>query len=127
MQLTRSLHIKIVTDLSTEEFLNALGRLVSKRDLPALIYGDNAINFIGSRVLNQNVVGKYLSENRIDQKTIAPQSPHQGEIWEAAIKFGKGYLAKAIGGQMLNLVELHTIATKVEAILNQRPIQVTVM
>lgn len=117
--VTRAIHVDIVMDLSTEEFLSALENFIARCDLPTLIYSNNAANFVGSRnVLNQSVAGKYLSENCIDWKTIAPRIPHQGGIWEAVMKSGKGYLVKAIDDQRLNLIELYTIATKVEAILN---------
>ncbi|XP_065211046.1 uncharacterized protein LOC135839099 [Planococcus citri] len=73
-------------------------------------------------VLNCSKFSKFLHENRIEWKTIAPRSPHQGGIWEAAVKAGKASLYRAIGNQRLTLLELHTVSTKVEAILNARPL-----
>ncbi|XP_065219651.1 uncharacterized protein LOC135845113 [Planococcus citri] len=121
--VTRAVHIEIVADLTTEEFLNSLVRFTSRRGLPCKIFSDNATNFVGAlNVLNCSKFSKFLHENRIEWKTIAPRSPHQGGIWEAAVKAGKASLYRAIGNQRLTLLELHTVSTKVEAILNARPL-----
>ncbi|XP_065207856.1 uncharacterized protein LOC135836763 [Planococcus citri] len=53
---------------------------------------------------------------------IAPRSPHQGGLWESAVKAGKSLLMKSIGTQILSLMELSTILCKIEAILNSRPL-----
>lgn len=121
--LTRAVHIEIVEDLTSEAFLNALERFVSRRGFPSLIYSDNGTNFVGARnILIQSTLDKYLVENRIEWKMIAPRSPHQGGLWESAVKAGKSLLMKSIGTQILSLMELSTILCKIEAILNSRPL-----
>lgn len=120
---TRAVHIEVLEDLTSEAFLNCLERFVARRGCPRLIYSDNGTNFVGARnILLQGKVDRFLVDNGIEWKMIAPRSPHQGGIWEAAVKSGKAYILKAIGEQRLTLFELLTIATKVESILNSRPI-----
>ncbi|XP_065213364.1 uncharacterized protein LOC135840665 [Planococcus citri] len=119
-----ALHIEIVEDLTTEAFLSVLERFVARRGLPRIVYSDNATNFIGTKnvLLNDPSINRFLGENGIDWRTIAPHSPHQGGLWESAVKAGKSYLIRSIGNQVLNLFELSSVAAKVESILNSRPL-----
>lgn len=59
---------------------------------------------------------------RIRWNFITARSPHQGELWEAAVKAGKSILLRAIGNKVLTREELTTVLAKVEAILNSRPL-----
>ncbi|XP_065206575.1 uncharacterized protein LOC135835969 [Planococcus citri] len=110
--------------MTTESFLAALERFVSRRGLPNTIYSDNGSIFIGaSNVLSHSQkLLNFANLNSIRWRFIAPRSPHQGGIWEAAVKAGKACLLKAIGNQTLNFSEFNTVLSKVEAILNSRPI-----
>lgn len=92
--VTRAVHIESVMDLTTEAFLSALERFVSHQGLPKLIYSDNATNFVGSHnVFEQSKILEFTSTNSIKWKFIPPRSPHQGGLWESAIKsaFAQGY------------------------------------
>ncbi|XP_039285280.1 uncharacterized protein LOC120351552 [Nilaparvata lugens] len=51
-----------------------------------------------------------------------PAAPHQGGLWEAAIKSIKHHLRHVIGEQILTLVEFTMLITQIEAILNSRPL-----
>ena len=121
--VTRAVHIELVIDLSTESFIMALERFISRRGLPQTIYSDNGTNFVGTNnIFEQNKIESFATSKAIKWKFIAPRSPHQGGLWESAVKSGKSCLFKAIGDQILNIDELTTVLTKVECILNSRPI-----
>lgn len=45
---TQAVHIELVTDLTTEAFLNALKRFIGHRGVCSDIYSDNATNFVGA-------------------------------------------------------------------------------
>jgi hypothetical protein len=45
---TKAIHIELVTELTTAEFLAALRRFIARRGLPQNIYSDNATNFVGA-------------------------------------------------------------------------------
>lgn len=47
--VTKSVHIELVTNLSSEAFLMTLKRFISRRGNPSLVYSDNASNFLGAK------------------------------------------------------------------------------
>ena len=46
---TKVVHIEVIEDLSTEDFLAGLKRFVSRRGLPSEIHSDNGKNFMGAK------------------------------------------------------------------------------
>lgn len=61
--VTKAVHIEVVSDLTTESFLNALKRFISRRGKCRNLYSDNGTNFVGannelrefSKLLNSEV------------------------------------------------------------------------
>ncbi|XP_062537605.1 uncharacterized protein LOC134205912 [Armigeres subalbatus] len=47
--VTKGIHLEVVEDLSTDAFIAALQRFVSRRGVPEQIFSDNGTNFIGAR------------------------------------------------------------------------------
>jgi len=41
-------YLEVVSDLSTDAFLNAFKRFISRRGRPANVYSDNGTNFVGA-------------------------------------------------------------------------------
>ncbi|XP_045487136.1 uncharacterized protein LOC123689754 [Pieris rapae] len=132
--VTRAIHIETATDLSTNSFLNALKRFMSRRGPIQVIYSDNGTNFIGARsylselqnFIFSNAFSEdfrcVLNENRITWQMIPPNAPHFGGSWEAAIKSVKTHLFRVIGKQLLSYEEFLTVLSQIEAILNSRPL-----
>ena len=59
---TKAVHLEVVSELSTEAFLAAFSRFVSRRGLPSLIRSDCGTNYVGSnRHLSE--VQKYLKSH----------------------------------------------------------------
>ncbi|XP_024876689.1 uncharacterized protein LOC112457724, partial [Temnothorax curvispinosus] len=46
---TKAVHLELVGDLTTDAFIAALKRLISRRGKPERIYSDNATNFVGAQ------------------------------------------------------------------------------
>lgn len=88
--VTRAVHIELVIDLSTDSFLMTLERFVSRRGLPEKLYSDDATNYVGTRnLLDHSKIVNFATSKSINWKFIAPRSPHQGGLWESAVKSGK--------------------------------------
>lgn len=131
---TKAVHIELVCDLSTEAFLAALRRFISRRGRCKAIYCDNGTNFIGAkRVLSDfhNFITKQKNSDQLIQALIPenimwhfipPSSPHFGGIWEASVKSVKMHLRRIMGNACLVFEELYTLLTQIEACLNSRPL-----
>ncbi|KAJ2942864.1 hypothetical protein O0L34_g15054 [Tuta absoluta] len=129
---TKAVHLELVADLTTEAFLAALDRFVSRRGRPALIRSDCGTNFKGAdRCMkeiitflseNEEAIGTSLSRQGINWVFDPPGCPHWGGIFEAVVKSAKTHLMRVIGLTILTFEELATVFCKIEAVLNSRPL-----
>lgn len=131
---TKAIHLELVSDLTTDAFLAALQRFVSRRGLVSEMHSDNATNFHGAdnelhrlyeMFCNQAEVDRivrFCQVKEIQWHFIPPDSPEFGGLWEAAVKCTKTHLKRVIGNNTLNFEEMTTILCEIEAILNSRPL-----
>ncbi|XP_022160656.1 uncharacterized protein LOC111026815 [Myzus persicae] len=74
------------------------------------------------------LVGRGEVQNRLSSRIECnwhfnpPAAPHFGGLWEAAIKSIKFHLKLVIGTQILTYEEFQTVVTRVEGVLNSRPL-----
>lgn len=95
---TKAVYIELVSDLSTEGFLNALKRCISRRRLCA--HSDNASNFVCDNRTLQTIANcannpnlkDFSLVNKISWHFSPPRSPHFGGLWEAAARLTKYHL-----------------------------------
>lgn len=134
--VTKAVHVELVSDLTTNAFLAAFNRFISRRGPVSFLYSDNGTNFIGAKAqlddLYKFLIGseynpalkRELIKHRIEWKMIPPLSPHFGGMWESNIKSLKTHLYRVIGTQILTYEELQTVLVQIECIMNSRPLTV---
>lgn len=124
----KAVHLEVVSDLTTDAFLAALDRFVARRGIPTNIYSDCGTNYIGAARQLKALFRDAKEQNRLVSHLQCtwhfnpPAAPHFGGIWEAGIKGAKFHLKHVIGTQILTYEEFQTLVTRIEGILNSRPI-----
>ena len=128
-------HFELVNNMTTEEFLAALRRMINRRGWCKKIISDNQLTFKKAekvvqlsiseylgRELNDETVQNYLAENGITWSYITERSPHRGAFYERLNRSLKEPLRKVLGRARVNYEEMYIIPTDIEAALNQRPL-----
>ncbi|GFX15808.1 integrase catalytic domain-containing protein [Trichonephila clavipes] len=68
----RAIHLELVASLSTDSFLLALRRFISRRGRPKVIYSDNGSNFRGA----------FQELSSLDWKTIMRETNNERIVWK---------------------------------------------
>ena len=124
---SRAVHLEVVADLSTEAFMLAFRRFVSRRSLPQLMMSDNALTYEAAaeelkELFNSDEVLASLERQGTTWKFIPKRAPWFGGFWERLIGLTKAAIKKTLGRTHVSLEVLQTIVVEVELILNNRPI-----
>jgi len=133
--VSKAVHVEVTTDLTSDSYLAALTRFVSRRGLSSDIYLDNGTNFVGAsnhikktlKVLMNDPemkekINKFSLENSVKFHFNPPTASHMGGLWERAVRSMKSHLYKVVGQQILTLEEFQTLTIRIEAMLNSRPL-----
>lgn len=124
---TRAVHLELVSSLSSQDYILALKRFISRRGKPYQIFSDNGKNFVGAEgelsavFQNTKDVLDFASSHNIHFHFIPPYAPHFGGLWEAGVKSCKHHLRRVVGDPKLTFEEFSTVLTQIEAVLNSRP------
>jgi len=109
---TRAVHLEVVEDLTSNAFVAALRRFMSRRGRCLKIYSDNGTNFVGAQKELNAAIDKsipVLASDGIEWHFNPPSAPHFGGLWESAVKSAKSHLTKMMGEAKLTLGELTTL------------------
>ncbi|XP_055622597.1 uncharacterized protein LOC129766156 [Toxorhynchites rutilus septentrionalis] len=131
---TKAVHLELVSDLSTDRFIQALRRFVARRGKCSSLYSDNGTNFVGARnklkellimlkdQQHREQVSKVCADEGMRWHFNPPSAPHFGGLWEAAVRSAKHHLLRVIGENPVSLEDMNTLLIQVEACLNSRPL-----
>ncbi|EYC34951.1 hypothetical protein Y032_1242g3778, partial [Ancylostoma ceylanicum] len=129
---TRAVHLELVENMTTGEFLNSFMRFVSRRGVPKIMRTDCGTNFkhgekIIATMFEKNDITNtslmsYCATEKIKWLFNTPSAPWMGGVWERLVGSVKRALNKCIGRKKLAFTEMYTVLTKIEAILNTRPL-----
>ena len=88
------MYLELANDKSTDAFLLALRRFISRRGFIKVLKSDNISNFIGAekelkealKQLNQDKIIDVTSRQNIEWKFKLTISPWTGRVWESLVK-----------------------------------------
>ena len=106
--LTRAVYLEILPNLTVEEFIRSIKRLIARRGRPKKIFSDNGKTFVAA--------AKWLRKIRNDEK-LNDLLAKQGIVWQ--FNLGRERL---IGNGNLRWHELEGVILDVEITLNNRPL-----
>ena len=129
---TKAVHLELVSDLSSKAFVRAFLRFTSIRNQCVELWSDNGTTFVGAnkelRLMARSWIEGGEPEDEdlrglsVAWRFISPRAPHQGGIWEAAVKSMKFHLNRVVGAQTLNSEEFQTLLAQISCVMNSRPI-----
>ena len=127
---TRAIHIELAGDLSTDSFLLALRRFISRRGNVRVMRSDNGTNFVGAnnelnlciKQLDQIRLHKFSNHKNIEWIFNPPASPWMGGVWESLVKSVKTGLKAIVKDRIFTDESLQTFLCEVESVLNGRPL-----
>ena len=124
---TRAVYLDLATNLSTDNFLLALRRLISLYGQPRKIRSDNGTNFRGAAREITEMIKRWKTDKRdmdkikefatsygIKWSFSTPLAPHHNGLVEALVKSVKNSLNKIINDRILTEEEYRTILMEIQ-------------
>ena len=128
--VTRAIHLELMHDMTTQEFLLEFGRFIARHGKPYKIISDNAaqfklasniVNKIWGQVLSDEDKISYAADGNIQRTFTVKLAPLMGEFYKRLVGIVKRSLRKAIGRVCLSNEHLLTKLKEAEAVDNSRP------
>ena len=125
--LTRAMHLELLKDMATEQFIQSFKRLVAKKGKPEKVYSDNGETFIAAakwvkRLKKSRDLANYLTKQDIMWQLNLHRALWWGGQFERLIGLVKKSLFMVIGGAKLKFSKLEVVILDVEVALNNRPL-----
>ena len=132
--VTRALRVELVADLSTNEFLLALRRFISRNPAVTRIISDNARNFKRASKeiatwfdsIKKPEVQSFLTRKRIEWQFITAKAPQQGAWWERLVQVVKRPLRACLHIHQMTFRHLEATLAEIEQVVNDRPISAVI-
>lgn len=131
--VSKAVHLEAVGDLSTQRFIGALRRFVSRRGLCTDLYCDQGSNFKGAsnelpllflqaKAQATMEIQNLFSKDHIQFHFNPPSAPHWGGQWESFVKLTKHHLNRLGVSVRLTFEDMQTFLAQIEACINSRPL-----
>ncbi|XP_068738151.1 uncharacterized protein, partial [Montipora capricornis] len=126
----RAAHIEVAHDLTSDSFIQAFTRFVSRRGAPIEVFSDNGTNFRGAeteikialRKWNPDRISTCLRRRGVQWYFNPPLASHTRGVWERMIRSIRKILRLLLGNQLVDDQTPLTFIAEVEKILNDRPL-----
>ena len=127
---TSTIHIELAGDLSTDSFLLALRKFISRRGYVKVMRSDNGTNFVGAnnelnlciKQLDQIKLHKFSNHQNPEWIFNPPASPWMGGLRESLVKSVKTGLKAIVKDSIFTDESLQIFLCEVESVLNGRPL-----
>ncbi len=125
---SRAVHIEMAEDNGTDAFFRAFDRFLARRPRPRLMRSDGGGNFRAAKRLitaireaeEASMLPQRYHDIRWELNT--PYAPHTGGAHERCVALAKTSMYAQLKGVTPTDDELHTVLTRAEGILNNRPL-----
>ena len=126
----RAVHIEVAHDLTSDSFIQAFTRFVSRRGAPIEVFSDNGTNFRGAETeikvalsqWNSDRISTCLRRRGVQWYFKPPLASHAGGVWERMIRSIRKILRFLLGDQLVGDQTLLTFIAEVEKILLDHPL-----
>ena len=117
--VSRAIHLELAKNLTTQEFIKSIKRLIARRGGPKIIYSDNAKTFQAGakwliKINKDEKFHNFLSNENITWKFNLSKAPWWGGQFERLIGLTKQTLYIAIGKAHLQWEELEEVLLDIE-------------
>ncbi|KYN03201.1 PREDICTED: uncharacterized protein LOC108773617 [Cyphomyrmex costatus] len=129
---TSAVHLELVTDYSSDAFIAAYKRFVSRRGICTTLTSDCGTTLKGAdselrKLFSQacqesSTIAILLANNGTQWHFNPPSAPHFGGKWEAGVKSMKHHLVRVVGNATFTYEEMTTLLSQIEAVMNSRPL-----
>ena len=104
--LTRAIHLELLSNQTTEEFMKAFKRFIARRGRPQKVYSDNGRSFVAASkwlacIMRDEKMQDYLAYQHITWRFNLSRAPWWGYQFERMVGLVKQALYKSIGGASL--------------------------
>lgn len=125
--VTRAIHLDVVSDLTSAAFIACYERFIGRRGHCYKLYSDNGTTRGAESEIHKAFknwyapdVQEHINKKGTQWKFATPAAPHQGGIYEAAVKSMKYHLTRIMGKRHYSYEYMCTLLIKIESILNSR-------
>lgn len=126
----RAVHLEVVLDLSADQMVLAVRRLIARRGPVKVMFSDNGRNFVGANTIAGEDARQALHrlseaasrKMELEWRFIPAYSPWMGGAWERLIGYIKKCIKFCLAGETPTDAVLNNALIEAELLTNKRPL-----